>query len=641
MTNASRIAQQERPAGPTALMSGAAGLLAAGAVLAPLAFGATEVWAYCSLQLLVAVAVVLWGLSRDKTARRLWLPLAVLLVGAAQVIPLAGASLERAAPLSFEARQQIGALVDVPPDGTISVNAAHTLAALRRVLMVAMIVVVVADVASVERYRRWLIRCIAAVGVLVLLLGILVGDGPERKALGFHDRDGYWKFYKNPLLPGFHSEGMGYADEVTVGRIHYISNSPVAGAAFGALINANHFAVCIGLTLPIVLGLLLASTAGGPPSRRWLVISAACGYALVAAYAVAVSAHARAGVAGIVVSGAFVAVLAAARTRQQRRIVVIGLLLATAGGALLALRFGRPQSFGGRYETWTAALEMFRGSRWLGVGLGNFPTVYPALRSGAVAYFAHSAWLEVPAESGVVGSTVLLTAVAWIGWLALRGWDGDAWTAQRIMRFGLIGSLLFAAFHGVFDYSIQIPGNAYLCAVLIGLLIGDAGRDRVITQSSLRRSLSLAAILPAIGFAGFLVHGATHEMEADRLIIPLRRAIAMQRVPGKIRELDEKPELLQNVLPDAIRAFEIKPHEATFADYLGQAFLHLSRGRPGPELQSADDWFSRSLRLCPVNPWTEKTLSEIRAPENPVPDEPRERKRPRRPTNARPGRSAP
>jgi seryl-tRNA synthetase len=58
---------------------------------------------------------------------------------------------------------------------------------------------------------------------------------------------------------------------------------------------------------------------------------------------------------------------------------------------------------GGRYDAWGAALEMFRHSPWLGVGLGNFETVYPSLRTGSVAYLAHNAWLECAAEAGAAG----------------------------------------------------------------------------------------------------------------------------------------------------------------------------------------------------------------------------------------------
>lgn len=646
MTNASRIEHRNRPDGQSAILACVAVLLGAGVLAAPLAFGATEVWAYCSLQVLVAIALVLWGLSRDKTWQQMWLPLAVVLLGTAQLIPLPGALLERAAPLCFEARQKIGPLVDSSTNGTISVDAAHTLAALRRCLMLALVVVVVTDLAQVDRYRQWLIRCVAVVGAIILFLGLAVGAGSERKALGFHEMDGYWKTYKNPLLSGFHSIGMGYADEVTVGPIHYVSNSPISGRAFGAMINANHFAVCVGLTLPVVIGVLLA-LADSSRSMRPFVLTVAGGYALAATYAIAVAAQARAGLAATCATAVVVACLTRSPTRKGVALTTIGLGLAIAGAATATYWIGGTKSFGGRAETWQAAIEMFQRSPWFGVGLGNYATVYPALRSGAVAYLAHSAWLETAAEAGVAGLGLLAAGIGWATSSAGRIWNWNISTSQRRMRSGVLGALLFAALHGAVDHGVQIPANAYLCAVLVGIMVGEARSDRGVSRSkgNVGRWLSPSTMLLSVGFAGLLIGGATREINADWLMMPLRRAVAMQRVPENIHRLDPKPELLQSALPDAVRAFEIKPHEATFADYLGQAFLHLSQGRPGPQLRSADDWLRRSLQLCPVNPWTEKTLKEIRdvanSPDASTPDEPRRRERRRRPTSARLDRSEP
>jgi hypothetical protein len=84
----------------------------------------------------------------------------------------------------------------------------------------------------------------------------------------------------------------------------------------------------------------------------------------------------------------------------------------------------------------------------------------------------------------------------------------------------------------------------------------------------------------------------------------------MQRVPIDERRLFDRPELIHAALPAAQQAFAMAPRDAEFAETIGQAFLHLSRGEPGPELEAAQDWFRRSLRICPVNPWLRRTLTE-------------------------------
>ncbi|MSR58651.1 MAG: O-antigen ligase domain-containing protein [Planctomycetaceae bacterium] len=599
------------PAWRSSLLVSTAALLAAGVIAAPLAFGATEVWGYCGLQLLVAAAVVCWILSGAGSWRGLWLPAAVAAVGAVQLIPLSGSMLAAVSPLSARAQAEARELTHRPSSGCVSVDVERTSAALRRCLMLALVVVMTAGVATGERLRRILFSSLMTIGVVILLLGLLVGAGPQRKALGFHSLDGYWKFYKNPLLSGFHSTGVGYADPVTVGEISYVSDSPIGGAAMGALINANHFAACIGLTLPVVVCGLMAWSIG--PSRRKRILWPLAGaYTLVAVYAVAVPADARGATLSIFLTGLCVAGLAAARTRRRGIGVLIGLAVVVAGGAFALYQLGLAQRLGGRFDAWSAALTMFRQSPWLGVGLGNYGATYPFISEGGLFYLAHNLWLESVAEAGIVGIALVLFLLVALIWNVARAqaWQGP--TTRRLQRLGMFGCLAFAAFHGALDHGVQIPGNAYLCAVLIGCLLGDvrsAGPNSSVARSGRGK---LPAMLTALCFAGFLAYGGMREMAADRLMLPLRRAIAMQRRPGHRIRLDEKPELLRSALPDAQRAVQLSPRNAAFSEYLGQAYLHLSQGEPGPQLHLSDEWFSRSLRLCPVTPWIREALLAIR-----------------------------
>jgi hypothetical protein len=595
----------------------AAGLLAVGAVAAPLAFGATEVWAYCALQILVAVAAVLWILSPSGgRPRRLWLPLAVAALGVIQVIPLPASQIRWLAPYCAEARLTAAELTGSPGRGGVSVNTAQTLAALRRCVTLALVVVMAADICRGERERRVLVGSIAAAGTLVLVLGLVIGAGPKSKALGFHDMRGYWKFYKNPLLTGFHSIGMGAPDVVTVGGIHYVSDSPICGTAVGALINANHFAVCVGLTAPLVVCLLLSGSISRVRDPRVRLFLGA-GYTALAVYAIVVPAHARAGLVALGLAVLSIALLAPARTKSRALFAMFGMAALALGAALVSQKLGLIPRLEGRAFTWKAALEMFQKSPWLGVGLGNYETVYPALEQGPVAYFAHSAWLEWAAEAGLVGLSLLAVAIA----LGIRSvgriWDWHVPSARRLVRLGVVGGILFAALHGAVDHGIQIPANAYLCALLIGVLLGDVHSDRPARASFAATGRFGTGIplcqLVTVAIACLLIWGAGREWSADRLVFPLRQAIVVQRAPGDEQRLAEKPELLQAALPAAQRAFAMAPRNAAFAETIGQAFLHLSRGERGPELEAAQDWFRRSLRISPVNPWIRQTLTEINA----------------------------
>ncbi len=593
-------------------------LLGIAAVVGPLAFGATEVWAYCGLQVLVAVAAVLWAFSGPKQWSLLWLPLAVVVLGTIQTISLPRPLIEHVSSLSDNAQTTAQTLTSRRAIRCVSVNTSNTQAALRRCLMLALIVMITADVAQIARFRRWLLTCVASVGATILFLGLIVGEGFDNKALGFHDLRGVYKQYKNPLLSGFHSSGFGYADEVFVGRIHYVSNSPVGGAAMGAMINANHFAACIGLTLPVIIG-VLCSWEAGSSWARWLRRFFVVDYVAAAAFAVAVPAHSRGGISAICLSGLLVACLAASRTRKRVVLLLSWSALLAAGCVITVFQTGLDQYLGSRGTACKAAYEMFVRSPWLGVGLGNFGCTCPAFVPGdVVLYLAHNAWVESAAESGVLGLAVLGAAVGWAGWCVVSTWDANVSPAQRTLRLGLCGGVLFAALHGVVDHGIQIPANACLCAMLIGTLLGDVLSTRPLRQAALSASsprwTSPLGKLLVFSLAGFLAYGALRETYADWLMMPLRRAIARQRLPEKTLSQKQKFGELLAALPNGERAFEINPRNADFAEYLGQAQLHFSQGRDGPQLQVAGVWFSRSLQLCPVNPWIRRTLVEIRSP---------------------------
>lgn len=594
----------------TWLRVAAAALLAVGAIAAPLAFGATQVWAYCALQILVAVAVACWSLSDARSWRLLWIPAAVAGLGLLQVVPLPASVLNRVSPLSSRAQASARQWAHRSSTGCVSVDVERNGAALRRCLELGLVVVTVAGVAGDDRLRRLLYWSVAAIGVVVVLMGLLYGSGTDGKTLGFYSMDGHWKSYKNPLLTGFHSTGIGYDDPVPVGGITYVSDSPVGGKPMGVLINDNHFGACVGLTMPLVVCGLLAASCGA----RWkkaVFWPLALGFVAIGIYAIAVPAGARGATIGLGLASLFVIGLALSRTRRRGLIFVGALTALLLCGAAVLMQMNVVARLGGRYLAWKAALTMFRQSPWLGVGLGNFGVTYPFIDHAKPIYLAHNPWLETLAEAGLAGVALVALLLAGFIWTLAqpRAWEGLV--SRRIERLGALGGLLFAAFHGALDHGVQIPANAYLAAVLVGILLGDVRTEAFGSSLPRLKYGRPAAVCGGLVLAGFLARGAYLESTADRLMIPLRRAVMVQRHPDST-ELDENPALLQAALPAAEHAVELCPRHAQFAEYLGQAHLHLSRGEPGEELLQADAWFSRSLSLCPVSTWIPQTLREIR-----------------------------
>jgi O-antigen ligase len=109
-----------------------------------------------------------------------------------------------------------------------------------------------------------------------------------------------------------------------------------------------------------------------------------------------------------------------------------------------------------RVAHWLAALRMWELAPWLGVGPGNYATIYPSvalpLWRDPLGH-AHNIYLNVLAETGVVGfGTFLLFWSSLIGWLFVqmrRVLLPGSWS--RALAVGVLGVLAHLAIHNFFD----------------------------------------------------------------------------------------------------------------------------------------------------------------------------------------------
>ena len=580
----------------------------------PLMFGAAEPWAYGTLQIIAALSSLLWVLTRPAASQIGWLAAAFALA-CIQVTSLPESASRIVAPVSNRAAAEAASLID-RPEASIAVNRGECLAAWRRTFCLAWLVFIAAGLAHIDSLRNLLIRSLALSGVVVLLLGLVFGKGSGGKALGFHDLRGDWKEYKNPLLSAFHSQGTGYADVVNVGEITYISNSPIAGQAMGALVNPNHFAAAIGLTCPLAIAVLGSFAAKAPRRRRTWQIAASIYFALCA-LAVAVPAQSRGGFVALLMGAA---AFAGFFVRWNRKWVIASAgfsVLALGGVIFLANHTHLMRGWEGRMNAALIAKAMFFRSPWFGVGMGNYASAYPEFHPGAtIAYFAHNSWIELAAETGLAG---LLAAAVFIVVAIANAWRNRTSTGRSrstVERAAIWSALAFAAAHAAIDFGVQVPANASICAVVLGLALGSARPSGSKGSGKRNSPLSLAGKIASRlllgGCALWTTWRAVDEMSAARLVMPLRRAVARQVLEDQRLSPVGKRKEIELALPDAEQAFRCTPQNAEIAAELGKGYLHLSAGKTGPELETAELWFTRAVRLSPINPWTRKTLAEIR-----------------------------
>jgi len=124
-----------------------------------------------------------------------------------------------------------------------------------------------------------------------------------------------------------------------------------------------------------------------------------------------------------------------------------------------------------RLAHWQAAWRMFSSSPWIGVGVGQYPSAYPAF---AVARWqdplghAHNYYLHTLAETGLVGFAAyvcfLLAALrtAWRGARNEAGW-------RRVLALGALGMVGHVLTHSLVD-NLYVHDMYLQIALLLGML---------------------------------------------------------------------------------------------------------------------------------------------------------------------------
>jgi O-antigen ligase/tetratricopeptide (TPR) repeat protein len=131
-----------------------------------------------------------------------------------------------------------------------------------------------------------------------------------------------------------------------------------------------------------------------------------------------------------------------------------------------------------RVAAWTDSLPMIHDFPLFGVGLGSWQELFPRYQRPpwSPSFFreAHNDYLELLAEVGIIGFALL----AWFFWQTgrwlLRGLN--ALSAKTLPVFAaLLAALGIMTFHEFFDFNLQIPANAFLFTLFLGIALRMTG----------------------------------------------------------------------------------------------------------------------------------------------------------------------
>jgi len=280
------------------------------------------------------------------------------------------------------------------------------------------------------------------------------------------------------------------------GRIYGFWTPIMAGSPFGPFVNKNHFAGWMLMALPLTFGLLCADAARVTPRAAtgwrhrllWWSSPEASRVLLLAAAAtvMALSLMLTMSRSGMLAFAASIAVTSWWAIRRvpvgAGRCVVTGyfaclflFVVGWAGVDAIAARFGsaNPATVNERLPIWRDTWRIVTDFWPTGTGLNTYGVAtlfYQTSVPGFHLREAHNDYLQLAAEGGILlGVPIVWTVAAIVRDIRRRFVDSSG--SSYWVRLGAVTGLGAIALQSTVEFSLQMPGNAALFAVLCGIAL--------------------------------------------------------------------------------------------------------------------------------------------------------------------------
>ena len=461
-------------------------LLLASVAWGVFAFGAVYAWAYWPLAATAAVTGVLGLLvTRGSPGSELRGPAIALgtVIAAAliQLAPLPLPTLEAVSPSTTQVLRQIdpalaAGLIDRHP---LSIRPGLTLTAAGLLACWSL-----AALGSARLFSRTgavgFVQTLTVIGVLVALVGIV----------------------QAPLFTG---------------TIYGFWRPLNEGNPFGPFVNRNHFAGWMLMAIPTTLGLWIGSLAQvqarlRPEARArllWLSTPEASrlllyGAAILTMGVALLMTMSRSGMVALAAAAMALSLVAVRRQPTWTRrlatiagsVAAVALLISWVGLGRIEDRFVQETDGATtRLGAWSDAWQVVRDFPLAGTGLNTYGVATLLYQRHEMFHHyaqAHNDYLQLAAEGGMLLIVPVVAAgVAII--LAIRRRFAEASGARTFwIRAGAVTGLFAVGVQELFEFSLQMPGNALLFAVLCGIALHRPWPDTAGPYPS-PRSASVAA----------------------------------------------------------------------------------------------------------------------------------------------------
>jgi O-antigen ligase len=280
------------------------------------------------------------------------------------------------------------------------------------------------------------------------------------------------------------------------GKIYGFWTPIFHGDPFGPFVNRNHFAGWMLMALPVSLGLFGALVSRGMRDVKsefhyrllWFASREASevvlvGFAVLVMGLSLVLTMSRSGILGFALALVFAGVPMAWRqaTGSRRMVVVaylvflVSVIVMWVGTDRLAARFTatRGNDADARMLVWVNTAQVVRDFWLTGSGLNTYGTAmlfYQRVMPEAHLDEAHNDYLQLAAEGGLLVGVPATLTIALFAREVFRRFRTDKGSVYWI-RAGAVTGLVAIALQSSVEFSLQMPGNAALFAVLCGVTL--------------------------------------------------------------------------------------------------------------------------------------------------------------------------
>lgn len=289
------------------------------------------------------------------------------------------------------------------------------------------------------------------------------------------------------------------------GKIYGFWAPPAGAEAYGPFVNRNHFAGWMLMALPLSLGLFCARIAHKSPGVKltwrerilWFSSSDANQLILLAGAALLMTLSlvltmSRSGMSALVLAVSVTGIVALRRQhRRGGRMVIVAYLtllllvvVAWVGADVIMARFTQADwsEFNGRRGAWADAWNIATRFPLTGTGLNTYgvATLFYQRHDLSLHYVqAHNDYLQLVAEGGLLLTVPAVIIVGVFVAAIRRRFSEETGTTAYWLRVGAVTGLAAIALQETVEFSLQMPGNAALFAVLCAVALHRTPERRI------------------------------------------------------------------------------------------------------------------------------------------------------------------